>query len=382
MAQGIVKWFSDKKGFGFIEQEDGKDVFVLDRIVGKTDILRCIDLESGKEKWTFSYDAPGKHPHPGSRSVPTVDAEHVWIVGPFGHFHCVSRKTHQAVWRKNLLEQFEAEKPGWGVAQSPLLYRDTVIAAPQGKKGGVVAFDKRTGSLRWASRKLSGQPCHVSPVLASIGGVGQVIMISPYDREDKTVKNEVVAFDASNGEALWTYDGLTSFACIAPATVIDDRRIFLSDSSYSGSYDPVSIMLEVTRKGDGFVVRELWKTEEVGGKMHPAVLHDGHLYINSCGKPMVMMCLSLDGKLLWEKDSAPGFHLGAMALADGLILNQNGKNGDLHLIDPSPDGYRELAKVELFSLKGDEPWGPLAISDGKLLVRNSNQMICLDLQNP
>ena len=28
MANGIVKWFNDKKGFGFIEQEDGADVFV------------------------------------------------------------------------------------------------------------------------------------------------------------------------------------------------------------------------------------------------------------------------------------------------------------------------------------------------------------------
>ncbi len=28
MANGIVKWFNDKKGFGFIEQEKGKDVFV------------------------------------------------------------------------------------------------------------------------------------------------------------------------------------------------------------------------------------------------------------------------------------------------------------------------------------------------------------------
>jgi CspA family cold shock protein len=28
MANGIVKWFNDKKGFGFIEQEDGKDIFV------------------------------------------------------------------------------------------------------------------------------------------------------------------------------------------------------------------------------------------------------------------------------------------------------------------------------------------------------------------
>jgi len=28
MANGSVKWFSDRKGYGFIEQEDGSDVFV------------------------------------------------------------------------------------------------------------------------------------------------------------------------------------------------------------------------------------------------------------------------------------------------------------------------------------------------------------------
>ncbi len=28
MAEGIVKWFSEKKGYGFIEQDDGRDVFV------------------------------------------------------------------------------------------------------------------------------------------------------------------------------------------------------------------------------------------------------------------------------------------------------------------------------------------------------------------
>ncbi|MFA7348908.1 MAG: cold-shock protein, partial [Desulfurivibrionaceae bacterium] len=28
MAEGTVKWFNDSKGFGFIEQDGGKDVFV------------------------------------------------------------------------------------------------------------------------------------------------------------------------------------------------------------------------------------------------------------------------------------------------------------------------------------------------------------------
>ena len=28
MANGIVKWFNDRKGFGFIQQENGEDIFV------------------------------------------------------------------------------------------------------------------------------------------------------------------------------------------------------------------------------------------------------------------------------------------------------------------------------------------------------------------
>ncbi len=356
------------------------EVFILDRKPGESDILRCINLDSGEEKWNYSYEAKGKLPFPGSRAVPTVDKDYIWSVGPHGHLYCFDRETHQPVWNHSLLEEFDGELSTWGVSQSPIIHEDLVIVAPQGEKAGVVAFNKISGELVWKSRALTGYNFHVSPTLANYGGINQVIMISPYDRKDSTKTHEVVAFDANSGEELWKYEGLSSFATITPATVIDDKRLFLTDCSYNGKYDPVSIMLEITSEEGNFKVKELFLTEEIGSKIHPAVLFEDHLYFNHTKNPTQMKCMTLDGEKVWENDSAPDFGLGALILVNGLILNQNGNNGDIHLIEPSPAGYKELGKASFFSSKKSQAWAPLAYSQGKLIIRDLEKMVCIDLQ--
>jgi len=54
----------------------------------------------------------------------------------------------------------------------------------------------------------------------------------------------------------------------------------------------------------------------------------------------------------------------------------------LFLIEPNPEKYIQLAKASFFTMEKPLAWAPLAFSQGKILLRDNEQMICLDLKNP
>lgn len=166
------------EGFGGPAVIDGK-VYVYDRVDNKTNVLRCLDLMTGKEEWTFSHEAAGKVDHNGSRSVPAIDGDRIYICDLFGNLHCVDKNTHQAVWHNNIWTDFGGgEVPRWAISQNPLVYGNMVIVASQTDDVGLVAYDKLTGDVVWKTPKMSGKAGYVSPVIVKIDGEDHLVMIS------------------------------------------------------------------------------------------------------------------------------------------------------------------------------------------------------------
>jgi len=370
-----VLWsFKLGTGFGGPAVAGGK-VYLLDRVKNQQEILRCLDLGTGKEEWNIAYDAPGRFPYEGSRSTPSVDGRHVFTVGAMGDACCFDKTARAIVWQKNLLKEYGGNLPTWACSQSPLLYKDWVVLAPQGRTACLVALEKATGKEVWRSEPM-GAMQYASPMLATIDGVEQVVMFT--HKISSGANTVVFGADPSDGKTLWAYTGWSANFVIPTPTAVGEGRFFIMSG-----YNAGCAMFQVRRADGKWTVTELFKNKAADGYLHDAILYKGYLYANgnSLQKPKNgLMCLTLDGQVKWKTGNDPKIEMGNLVLADGLLYVMNGLDGTLALVEPNPEGYKELARSKVLQAEGKTVWGPMAISDGKLLCRDLTELKCLAIK--
>jgi outer membrane protein assembly factor BamB len=236
-----------------------------------------------------------------------------------------------------------------------------------------VAYDKLTGKLEWKSPRLSGTTGYVSPTLAKVGGEEHVVMVVASIGRGRTARDgSVNGLDPRTGKLLWTYAGWQCPIPVPPPVDAGDGRLLVT-----GAYSAGTAMIRIQKAADGsYAVSELYKNPDFGSHTQPPILYKDHFYshytINERSDGLVSM--SLDGKVKWKTDQQPPFVRGGSILAEGLMLTNDG-NTKLYLVEPDPAGFKPLASVEL--LEAGDNWAPLALVDGKLLLRGQKQLKCL-----
>jgi outer membrane protein assembly factor BamB len=340
----------------------GNRLILLHR-VGDSEIVECLDAASGKERWKFAYptsyqDQVGKGD--GPRATPVVSGRHVYTLGAEGRLHCLDLATGAKVWERQIMTEYKVRQNYFGVGATPLVEGKLLLVNVGGKSAGIVAFDLATGREVW---KATGDGAsYASPVAATLDGVRTAIFFT---------RNGVVLLDPADGKVRFSMRWRSpSDASVNAATplVVNDEVFF------SASYDTGALLLRVRKGG----VEEVWKGDEsLSSHYSTSVYHGGYLY-GFDGRQEAgarLRCVEWrTGKVRWTQ--AP-FGCGTIVLADGRLIVLT-ERGDLVLVEPSPDAYREISRARV--LTAPPCRAPVALADGRLYARDMERLVCWNLK--
>jgi outer membrane protein assembly factor BamB len=323
--------------------------------LGEEEIVVCHDLSTGKPVWKHSDRARFWESNAGAgpRATPTLNNGRVYTQGATGIVNALDAATGAVVWTRNSVADTGTKVPGWGIAGSPLVVNDLVIAAAS---GSLVAYDLATGNQRWLGP--TGGSGYSSPQLVTINGVQQVVLLN---------SNGAIGVSLADGKLLWEHkwEGVP----IVQPGVAPNGDLLVSVSESSGLR-----RLAVAQTSGAWTVQERWTSEDIYPWFNDFVVHKGHAF-GFNGSSLV--CINLeDGKLKW-KGKRYGYGQVILLPEQDLLLILS-EQGELALAKATPDQFTELAHFP--ALEG-KTWNHPVLVGNVLLVRNDHEMAAFRLSS-
>ncbi len=190
-----------------------------------------------------------------------------------------------------------------------------------------------------------------------------------------------VAADGPNeGKILWQ-SSAWNHQVVAPSPVITPHgKVFLT-----AGYGAGAMVLQLSETGGQFsveVINEYAPKEGLACEQQTPVVFNEHLLgiLPKDAGPLrnQLVCVHPDDytKVIWTSGQDKRFGLGPYMIADNKLFIVS-DDGTLTMVTPSTREYIELDSYRV--LEGHDSWGPLAIADGYLVMRDSKSMVCLDI---
>jgi len=363
------------EGFAGFAVRNGR-VYIKDYdMENERDALRCLSLDDGEEIWRYSYPVRIKKDHGMSRTIPAVTDQYCVSIGPMGHVLCVDAVTGEEKWLIDLRHEYETTIPNWYMGQCPLIVvlpgsdRPSAIIAPSGPKVLMVALDCETGEEVWRTPHPFGwHMTHSSVMPMMLDNQLTFVYLGEYG---------LVGVRAEDGKMLWaTTDRRPGLATCPSPVILPDNRIFTS-----GGYTSGSAMVQIVRNPQTgeYESTTLFQLEHTvfDSEQQTPIFYEGYIY-GLRQNDQQFVCLDLEGQRVWESGRRERFGSGPYIVADGMLLLMD-DNGKLTGIEATPAGFRKLFEVEDV-VTGGASWAPMALVQGRLLLRDQFYMKCIDLR--
>jgi outer membrane protein assembly factor BamB len=310
-----------------------------------------------------------------SRTVPAVNDKYLITIGPKCHVMCVNPANGDFLWGIDLVEKFASEIPFWYTGQCPLIENDIVILAPAGKSL-LMGVDCATGKVVWETPNPDGwKMSHSSVMPMQFGGrkmyvyaaIGGLAGISAEGADVGTILWKTTAFNPS---------------VIAPSPLILDNGKILLTAGYGAG----SVLLQLKQQGGKFSVEVLknYKPKDgLASEQQTPLFYNGHILgiqpKDAGTHRNLFVCTTTDDptNILWTSGKDQRFGMGPYLIADGKIFILD-DDGTLSIAKASVSGFTLLDKTRI--IEGQDAWGPLALADGFLIMRDSKTLVCIDIR--
>jgi outer membrane protein assembly factor BamB len=271
-------------------------VFTVETKDQEDEITRAFDRETGKQLWEHSWAGSMKVPFfaakngSWARSTPVCDGESVFVGGMLDVLVCINIADGKERWRVDFPKQEDTPPPGFGFASSPLVDGDDLYVQAG---AAVMKLDKRDGKKIWSAlqdkREMYGS-AFSSPVIRTLLGTRQLIV---------QTRSKLAGLDLATGKVLWDYEvkAFRGMNILTPTT-IGDSQIFTS--SYGGG----CFMFDISKDGDQWRASKKWVNKIEGYMASPDVI-DGHIYLH--GRDKRFHCIDASsGEEAWASEEKFG----------------------------------------------------------------------------
>jgi outer membrane protein assembly factor BamB len=243
---------------------------------------------------------------------------------------------------------------------------EALICTPGGSKATIVALNKSTGQVLWTCPVPGGDAAaYSSAIPLETAGIKQYIQL---------LEKGLVGVDAKTGKFLWRYaKPVSRYGANIPSPLASGDSIYCASAGTGGGV----VRLKAR---DGAIQPE----EAFFGPKYPTAIGgtikvDDYLY-GTTGEAMV--CVDFNtGQVKWQERS-----LGAASLCylDGRLY-LHGENGQVALVEPSPEGYLERGRFappdppkHLNDM--EKAWAYPVVANGQLYLRDHNNIWCYNVR--